>query len=123
MMGIAHLPNRRQYWTLRMFSCSVLSYTRYFQIKRFLHISMPEDLGTGNIHQNRDWWKKVEPLNTHMQLRSQAYLLPGTHVSIDEVMVRFAGRSQHMVRMPRKPISVRYKVMAICSSSGYEPSS
>jgi len=78
---------------------------------------MPED--TANLQPNvKDWWKKLEPLNTQLRLQSPAYLLPGTHVSIDEMMVRFARRSQHTVRMPKKPISVGYKVLAICSSSG-----
>lgn len=85
---------------------------RYRQIKRFLHISMPED--TASISR-KDWWRKLEPLSSHLRKQSQALMLPGTHLSIDEMMISFTGRSFHTVRIPSKPIPRGYKVIALCS--------
>ncbi|PWW72382.1 hypothetical protein C7212DRAFT_228114, partial [Tuber magnatum] len=44
----------------------------------------------------------------------QRYCTPATHVSIDEMMIRFIGRSVHTVRLPNKPIPEGYKVFALC---------
>ena len=64
------------------------------------------------------WWKKLEPLSSHLRQQSQLLVLPGTHLSIDEMMVPFTGRSFHTVRIPSKPLPVGYKVIALCCS-GY----
>jgi len=52
--------------------------------------------------------------SSHLQQRCQELYLPGTHVSIDEMMVKFNSRSGHTVRIPSKPISVGFKVLALC---------
>ena len=39
---------------------------------------------------------------------------PGSNVSINEMMIKFQGRSQHIVKMPKKPIKRGYKVWALC---------
>jgi hypothetical protein len=48
----------------------------------------------------------------------QTYLIPGTTVVIDEIMVRFYGRSNDTCKMPNKPIKQRYKIFAL-ASNGY----
>lgn len=40
--------------------------------------------------------------------------MPSTSITIDEMMVRFGGKTKHMVRIPNKPIMEGYKVFAIC---------
>lgn len=47
---------------------------------------------------------------------SQKLYVPGSNVAMDEMMVRFAGRSKHTFRMRSKPIGVGYQIMALCDS-------
>jgi len=86
-----------------------MSNNRFFQIKRYLHISSP-DLDTSGSK----WWHKLEPINSKMQEACQKYYLPSSHITVDEMMIRFGGRSRHTTRMPNKPITEGYKVFAIC---------
>jgi hypothetical protein len=44
--------------------------------------------------------------------------VPATNTTVDEMMVRFFGRSKHIVKMPKKPIKEGYKIFAICEA-GY----
>lgn len=114
MMGITRLSNTRHYWSRGLLSRrNSLSLRRYLQIKRYIHISIPEE-SENTSKLNSEWWTKLEPLHSHLQRQSQRYLLPGSHVSIDEMMVCFTGRSKHTIRIPSKPIPVGYKVIAIC---------
>ena len=112
-MGVMRLGPISRYWTLGQVSArSSMSYYRYRQVKRFLHISMPDDTAALT---RKDWWRKLEPLSSHLRKQSQALVLPGTQLSIDEMMISFTGRSFHTVRIPSKPIPRGYKVIALCS--------
>lgn len=46
------------------------------------------------------------------------YLTLGTMVAIDEIMVRFFGRSNDTCKMPNKPIKQGYKIFALVDN-GY----
>ncbi|KAH0602615.1 uncharacterized protein H6S33_008696 [Morchella sextelata] len=82
---------------------------RFFQIKQYFHVSPPSSvIGPDN------WWEKLEPLSSKMRESCKRYYLPSTSVTVDEMMIRFGGRSKHTVRMPNKPITEGYKVFAIC---------
>src|SRR3954454_7510540 len=48
----------------------------------------------------------------------QRCLTPGTAVAIDEIMVRFHGRSADTYKMPNKPIKQGYKIFAL-ADNGY----
>ena len=90
-----------------------ISQNRYDQTKRYFHISDP----TVQYHR-KDWWKKVEPLSSHLRSRPQQYFQPQSNVALDELMSKFKGRSAHTVRIPSKPISEGYKILALCDA-GY----
>ena len=47
----------------------------------------------------------------------QCYLIPGTEVAIDEIMVRFFGQSSDTCKMPNKPIKQGYKIFALVYNS------
>lgn len=113
LMGITRLGRVSRYWSDGILSVrSSMSYHRYCQVKCFIHISMPEDTTSSP---RSKWWRKLEPLSSHLRHKSQAFYQPGTHLSIDEMMVSFSGRSFHTVRIPSKPIPIGYKVIALCS--------
>ena len=48
----------------------------------------------------------------------QSIITPATSVSIDEIIVRFTGRSKHTIMMRGKPCPVGYNVPALCEA-GY----
>src|SRR3954469_4470376 len=77
------------------------------QIKCYLHISKLED-------SNGPYYAKVEPLLSHVRETSKKLYIPSSNVSVDEMMVRFSGRSIHTVRIRGKPTPEGYKVFALC---------
>ena len=86
-----------------------MGFKRFCQIKRYLHISDPK------LQLSRsEWFEKLEPLNSILQSRCQQYYLPASNVTVDEMMIRFGGRSFHTYRMPSKPITEGFKVFALC---------
>jgi len=119
LRGIIKLPTLLSRWKSReiLLPERGISLTRYMQIKRYLHISVPPQEASTKLLR-KDWWKKLEPLSSYLQERSQELYLPATNVAVDEMMVNFTGRSTHTIRMPGKPIPVGYKILAICDN-GY----
>jgi hypothetical protein len=86
---------------------------RWEQIKRYMHASpMVEELP-----QER-FFEKMEPLANQVQANFQRWVVLATDVAIDEMMVKFKGRSKDTVRMRDKPIKEGYKVLAL-SEHGY----
>lgn len=88
-----------------------LSLLRVEQIKRFLHICHPDT-------QIKSYYDKVEPLVSHVQVISKRYYVPQSNLALDEMMVRFVGRSKHTFRIKNKPTPTGYKILALCDA-GY----
>lgn len=116
-MGVHVEPQIEDYWQTDLKKGPLhtipthISLRRFEQIKRYLHISCPEeDVRLGrNQPANTTWWYKLEPLSSHLQASFQGYYSPSSNVSIDELMVRCFGRSSHTYKMPNKPIKQGYK--------------
>ncbi|CAG8626254.1 1940_t:CDS:2 [Acaulospora morrowiae] len=64
------------------------------------------------------WYGKVEPLASHIKKISQQIYIPGSQVSIDEMIIRFSGCSGHTFRIKNKPTPEGYKIMSLCEK-GY----
>jgi len=90
-----------------------MSLERFSQIKRYIHISDPEIQLS-----HSEWFKKLEPLNTMIQTRCQIYYFPASNITVDEIMIRFGGRSFHTYHMPINQIKEGYKVFDLCDA-GY----
>ena len=87
---------------------------RFFAIKSILHLSPPlseEDIALGN-HQST--FQKLEPLSGNLRKRFQQLITPSTHVSIDEIIAKFTGRSPHTLYIKNKPIPKGFKILALC---------
>ena len=56
-----------------------------------------------------DYWEKVEPLTSHIREICKRVYIPGTHITIDEVMLAFRGRSKDITKFKNKPISEGFK--------------
>jgi hypothetical protein len=91
--------------------------TRFEQLKRFLHISHPEsdELRAAG---SKDWWHKLEPLASCFHEAAQKFYTPGSHLSVDEIMVRCFERTLHTYKMLNKPIKQGYKIFAL-AEHGY----
>jgi hypothetical protein len=59
----------------------------------------------------------LEPILGTFRTACQTYLIPGTEVAIDEIMVRFHRRSSNTCKMPNKPIKQGYKIFALANDS------
>jgi hypothetical protein len=91
---------------------AALSRTRYTKIKRYLHVSDPNE-----VYSDKEWFRKLEPLNSNIRDKCQELIVPATNTTVDEMMVRFFGRSKHIVKMPKKPIKEGYKIFALCEAA------
>jgi len=85
-----------------------MSLRTYTAIKRYLHVS-----DTYETYQYAEWLK-VEPLNSGIRGRFQDLVVPASDETVDEVMIRFHGRSKHSRRMPKEPVIQGFKIFAIC---------
>ena len=86
-----------------------MSLNRFEQLKRYFHVSDPRlELDSGH------WYEKLEPLASVLRQRFRQYYLPATKVAIDEMVVRFCGRSRHTLKIRNKPIKEGYKIFALC---------
>ena len=81
------------------------------KFKGFFHLS-PLDF---QLPMSR-YYKKLEPVASMIRTRFQAILIPATIVSIDEIIVRFMGRSKHTIMMRGKLCLVGYNILALCEA-------
>ena len=120
LMGLDHSPAIENYWTndlnkpIYIAIQRVMSLRRFQQIKRFLKISNPLNEPDSS---GPDWWKKLEPLVTEFQKASQEYYRPGPHVSVDEQLILFKGRSKHTMQMVAKEAGQGFKIYSLCGGN------
>lgn len=88
-------------------------HNRFSNIKGFFHLSP-----SGSRLPMSRYYEKLEPIAYLLRARFQAVITPATSVSIDEIIVRFTGRSKHTIMMRGKPCPVGYNVLALCKA-GY----
>jgi hypothetical protein len=129
LMGVTREPAVKDYWRSNDGCNSQHPFTEFMdlvdfeQIKRYLHVSEPEPL-TGcltpeNENKKEDlWFHKIAPLLDHLGVVSRQHRTLGTHVSVDEAMVLYTGRTYHKYFMRNKPISEGYKLFAL-AERGY----
>ena len=113
-----------------------ISLMRFEQIKRYLHISKPTDIYGGmtdpyhiELDIDNEWkydaehigkicWNKLEPMISVFRSKIRQYYMPSSELSIDELMIKCYGRSNHTFSMPHKPIPRGYKLFAL-ADHGY----
>ena len=66
------------------------------------------------------WYEKLAFLIDHTRNVSKSFIwILGTALSIDEMMIRFSGRSAETHRIKNKPIKEGYKFFVLATKSGY----
>ena len=103
-IGIVSASNIGSYWDKDGLTIhrpmESITFFRFQQIKRYLYVStlVTSRLLTAYQH------TKLEPLASLLCTKFQAYVVLGQNVSFDEMMVPFAGRSKHTLKMKNKPV-------------------
>jgi hypothetical protein len=115
-IGTHNVTKPRECWTedprLPVYAFTkFMTRDRFAQLRRYLHLSSLAGSDTR-------WFGQVEPLATRLRERFKRYYTPPTNVSVDEMMIRFSGRSAHTHRMNLKPTPEEYKVIAL-AAQGY----
>ena len=78
------------------------------------------DAGLDEEESDDRWFSKVGPFIDHVRKVVKGMATPGSRLSLDEMMLRFFGRSANTFRMNNKPIKEGYKVMAVaCAFTGF----
>jgi Transposase IS4 len=91
-----------------------MSFFWFEQIKWYFHVSPPPTLSMLGRLPTAYWHTKLEPLASLLRTKFQAYVVLGQNVSFDEMMVPFAGRSKHTLKMKNKPVKEGFKIWALC---------
>ncbi|KAI3655447.1 hypothetical protein MP638_003354, partial [Amoeboaphelidium occidentale] len=113
-MGVFQAPADRDYWRTDpqypdfKFN-NIMSFRRFQLLKRFLHVSKHDD-------DHDHYSSKVKWLADEIENNSRKYYSPSATLSVDEMMIRFGGRSKDTYRIRGKPISEGYKILALCDS-------
>ena len=114
------MPRISDYWTtnsvnpIHTLVSNHMSRSYWEQIKRYLKIPNPNETFDT---QGPDWWKKLEPLVIEFRKASQKYWIPGSHVSVDEQLILFKGRSCHTMQIASKAAGIGFKVYSLCDNN------
>ena len=118
-MSVIRLTRVEEYWSKngewpKHCIMRFQGYNRFSNIKSFFHLSPP----SGSRLPMSRYYEKLELVASLLRARFQAIITPATSVSIDEIIVRFTGRSKHTIMMRGKPYPVGYNILALCEA-GY----
>jgi hypothetical protein len=94
-----------------------LGKTRFQEICRFFHVS-PYNSPTETPEGLPCWHSEVDIPVEQLRFFSHQYRVPGINVTVDEATILFTGRSFHITKMPKKPISQGYKFFCM-AEKGY----
>ena len=120
LMSLDHSSIIESYWHTSFIKSlyatiqKIMSINRFQQIKRYF--KMTDSIDESDSY-DPDWWKKLKPLATDIQEISQKYYVPETHVSIDEQLILFKGRSRHTLKMIAKVVGEGFKIYSLCEAN------
>ena len=117
-MGVHSESSVSEYWNrdssvgpLHPMVYDRISANRWQQIDRCLRISQPSS-------PHPTLFDKLEDLSEHLRRAFKQYWTPGTHLTVDESIQRFQGRSDATVNIPSKPVPEGYKIWVL-ANAGY----
>lgn len=89
---------RRDYWTIHNLD-QFMGINRFEQIHRFF------SLNSNSAPLNAPWFYRIQRVADLIRKACQTVYTPSSHITIDEAMVAFQGRSIHTVKLKNKPIN------------------
>ena len=113
-LGLHKHPNRAYYWSFNGILSQVpLSKNRFEFILSNFHF---KDRGLNPVQGN--WWNKLDPIFSILRQKCSFYWIPSTNLTVDEIMLKFEGRTAQKITIPGKPIPTGFKIFAL-GDSGY----
>jgi hypothetical protein len=125
-MGIFPCPTQEGYWNTE-FGPPIyppiyqsMAMSRWQQIHRYFHVfdpdtdtpSKPEKSAKSHLIKVKPH-EKVLPIADYLRTKFRVYWIPSTHLSIDEIIQGFGGRSADIVNIPSKPVLIGYKIWGL----------
>ena len=124
LMGLVQLPSLYDYWkndSIFHYSpiASRISRSRFMEINRYLHFADNETLAPlGSPEYDR--LGKIKPILQLLVPKFSNHYNLNKHVSVDEAMIPFKGRSAMKQYMPLKPVKRGFKVWVLAdATNGY----
>jgi len=121
-MGLSPERDIEEYWTTtrkrgvdHFIVRENMGKNRWQQIDSKLHISFPKDPDDKTKESPFD---KIATLSDTIRDRFRRYWKPGTHLAVDETIVRFTGRAFETVNIPSKPTPEGFKIWVV-ADQGY----
>jgi len=114
LMSIIRLPQSRMYWRPEFLVAEIanaFTVKKFEDIKRFLHFA-------DNTVQSQDKLKKFRPVSDYLCERFKT-IPKEEHLSIDEQIIPFKGRSSLKQYNAAKPHKWGYKAFVLCGASGF----
>lgn len=124
LMGIVHLPEKRDYWRLNPYLryaaiADRISRDRFEDITRYTHFVDNTNLPSQG-EAGYDRLGKVRPVMEYIEVKCRELHNPHCEMAVDEAMIKFHGRSTIKQYMPLKPIKHGIKVWVLADShTGY----
>jgi len=87
---------------------SFIGQKRWEQLKRFFYILLPLPEGV-----KRQIFKKIKPLTTPLGKAFRKYVIPGSIVSFNKIIVRFTRQSIAIIKLPGKPVPKGFKIISL----------
>ena len=116
LLALHKKPIHRYLWNPNgILALSSISKHRFEQIMSFLHF---KDRGENPSSIGANWWDKLDPIMSILRQKSALYWLPSTNITVDEVMIKFEGRTSQKVTIPDKSIPTGFKIFVL-ADSGY----
>ena len=114
-----HIETRRhEYWkSSKSILTQFMGRNRWEQIHRFLSFNIQTVTDTETP--GAPWFNKIEPLYSTIRNNCRSAITPSSWIAIDEAMVPATGRSNHLVKLPGKPIPEGFKAWLLGSHGGY----
>jgi hypothetical protein len=114
-MSMHHEALRQAYWS------QTHQLGRYLPLQRFEQLHRYFSARDEAVYPQQQWETfayKVEPIATILRQNCLANWSPGTHITIDEAIIAFRGRTIHKIKMKNKPIDEGYKIWMV-AQHGY----
>ena len=112
-MGIDRLPRTELYWSATFshpLLTSLFSRDRFKQLLRFFRVVAPDEAAA-----ERDPLPHVRLLAAKLNAMFAAHATPSQHLTLDEAMVAYKGRSPIKQYIPSKPHKWGYKIWCLAS--------
>ena len=117
-MGLESAATYQKYWNTSYTGViyvaiqSAITIRRFEQIRRFLKINDPRSKPK-EIGYEKDFWRKIEPFVQGFRAGCLKYYTPRSYVSVDEFLVKFKGRSRHIMNIATKAGGKGFKIYSV----------